>query len=87
MDNYKKLAEQEKEHLLSMLIAGKLDVDAIERKFLGVAYGDDPKQKMNIYLPPSGEGPFPVIFFLHGGGWQSGTVRSGHYQRDHPVCP
>ena len=73
MDNYKKLTEQDKEHLLSMLIAGKLDVDAIERKFLGVVYGDDPKQKMNIYLPPSGEGPFPVIFFLHGGGWQSGS--------------
>lgn len=33
-----------------------------------VPYGTSAKQKMDIYLPPKGEGPFPVILILHGHG-------------------
>lgn len=73
MKEYKSITEEEREHLLSMLIAGRLDLDGIERRHTGVMYGDHPLQKMNIYLPPEGEGPFPVILFLHGGGWRSGS--------------
>jgi len=73
MPTFKSLTEQEREHLLSMLMAGKLDHSSIERKFINVAYGEAKNQKMNIYLPSEGVGPFPVIFFIHGGGWQSGS--------------
>jgi acetyl esterase/lipase len=27
-----------------------------------------PKQKLDIYLPASGDGPFPTLFLIHGGG-------------------
>lgn len=28
-------------------------------------------QKLDLYLPETGEGPFPLIVFIHGGGWYS----------------
>lgn len=73
MSTFKSLTEKEREHLLSMLMAGKLDHSHITRKHINIAYGEAKNQKMNIYLPESGDGPFPVIFFLHGGGWQGGS--------------
>jgi acetyl esterase/lipase len=41
-----------------------------------IAYGPDPKQKLDIYLP-SGPGPFPVLLYFHGGGWFTGDKRTG----------
>jgi acetyl esterase/lipase len=35
-----------------------------------VAYGDDPLQFGELWLP-DGDGPFPVIVFIHGGCWMS----------------
>ena len=70
---FNSITDKEREHLLSMLLAGKLDHSNITRKFIGVEYGEAKNQKMNIYLPSNGAGPFPVIFFLHGGGWQGGS--------------
>jgi acetyl esterase/lipase len=37
-----------------------------------VAYGTDPKQKLDIYLPAAGTGPYPILFWIHGGGWFAG---------------
>lgn len=34
-------------------------------------------QKFDLYLPKEGEGPFPLIFFIHGGGWFSGDKTDG----------
>ncbi len=31
------------------------------------------RQKLDLYLPEKGEGPFPLIIWIHGGGWQSGS--------------
>ncbi|MFN8058289.1 MAG: alpha/beta hydrolase [Vicinamibacterales bacterium] len=41
---------------------------------LDVAYGADPKQKLDVYGPPPGRGtrPAPVFVFLHGGGFREG---------------
>ncbi len=38
-----------------------------------VAYGNDPRQKLDVYKPVSGVGPWPVIVFVHGGSWQGGN--------------
>ena len=38
----------------------------------GVAYGPDPRQRLDIYRP-EGVGPFPVAVFLYGGGWVAGA--------------
>lgn len=37
----------------------------------GLAYGPDPRQQLDLYRP-QGPGPFPVVVFLYGGGWDSG---------------
>jgi acetyl esterase/lipase len=43
-------------------------VDHITRKYLDVPYaGLSPAQKLDIYLPETGDGPFPVIMSIHGG--------------------
>ncbi len=44
-----------------------------------VPYGSDPKQRMDVYLPAlaQGNGPTPVIFMVHGGGWRTGDKRMG----------
>lgn len=36
-----------------------------------VAYGSDPRQRFDVYLPPHA-GHAPVIFMVHGGGWRRG---------------
>ena len=52
------------------------DVSGVKRKFLDVAYADQSEnQKMDIYLPDEGVGPFPVIVFIHGGAFWGGERR------------
>lgn len=40
-----------------------------------VAYGDHERHKLDIYAPP-GAKHLPVIFWIHGGGWQAGDKTS-----------
>ena len=42
-----------------------------------VAYGSDPKQRMDVYLPhpAHGSAAAPVIFMVHGGAWRTGDKR------------
>lgn len=55
---------------------------AVARKVLrDLAYGSDPKQRMDVYLPaagPAGQGAAPVIFMVHGGAWRMGDKRMGN---------
>ena len=37
-----------------------------------VAYGGDPAQRFDVYLPAGGTARAPVIFMVHGGGWRRG---------------
>jgi acetyl esterase/lipase len=55
-----------------------LDTSQFERKWLDVPYAfQSRKQKVDIYLPAEGDGPFPVIAGIHGGAWQMGDKRDG----------
>ncbi|MGN6583213.1 MAG: alpha/beta hydrolase [Rhizobiaceae bacterium] len=38
-----------------------------------VAYGGDPRQRMDIYLPAKRRRQAPVILFVYGGSWRSGS--------------
>ncbi len=39
---------------------------------LDLVYGDDPKQRLDLYLPEGRTADAPVFLFLHGGGFQEG---------------
>ena len=44
------------------------NTDHIKRKFINILYANiSSAQKLDIYLPDQGEGPFPVILSIHGG--------------------
>lgn len=51
--------------------------DPAVRAARGVAFGDDPRQRLDVYAPRRGEGPAPVAVFFYGGSWDSG--RREHY--------
>ncbi|HUX98810.1 MAG TPA: alpha/beta hydrolase [Candidatus Deferrimicrobium sp.] len=40
--------------------------------------GND-SMRFDVYLPPSGEGPFPTIIAIHGGGWVLGDKGTGNF--------
>src|SRR6201993_4323005 len=48
--------------------------DRIEQKppepDLRFPYGQDPNQFVDVRIPP-GNGPHPIVFFIHGGYWRS----------------
>ncbi|MGK7377350.1 alpha/beta hydrolase fold domain-containing protein [Planococcus sp. 1R117A] len=53
--------------------AETVDTSFIENKYLDLDYGSNSEaQKLDIYLPNEGEGPFPVIVAIHGGGFREG---------------
>jgi len=37
-----------------------------------IAYGDDPRQRLDLYAPTA-PGTYPVLVFFYGGGWDSGS--------------
>lgn len=57
----------------------KKQLPALEaREFKDVAYDTvSEAQKLDLYLPETGEGPFPLVVFIHGGGWFGGDKADG----------
>jgi len=52
------------------------DVTYILRKWLDIPYANlSAAQKLDIYIPDEGNGPFPVILHVHGGGFEMGDKR------------
>jgi len=37
-----------------------------------IAFGPDPQQRLDVYVPETGVGPRPVVVFWHGGRWRYG---------------
>ncbi|MEI8200164.1 MAG: alpha/beta hydrolase [Eubacteriales bacterium] len=57
----------------SMMGGASVDTSSITQKWLDVAYASvSDAEKMDIYLPNDGTGPFPVIIAIHGGAFMSG---------------
>jgi acetyl esterase/lipase len=38
-----------------------------------LGYGADARQTLDVYGPTTGQGPFPVVVFVHGGSWAEGN--------------
>lgn len=48
---------------------------------LGYAETDNPRQKLDLFLPTTqSEAPRPLLVFIHGGAWRAGNKRGGAYQ-------
>lgn len=62
---------------------GDLDVSDIPRKRLGLRYEapDGSLRSFDLYYPSQGEGPFPLIVNISGGGWYYGSPSSIHLGR------
>jgi acetyl esterase/lipase len=57
----------------------RADVSHIRRKWLDIAYANTSQaQKLDLFVPDKGEGPFPVIVHIHGGGFAIGDKRDIH---------
>ena len=41
-------------------------------KSADIAYGDDPRQRLDVYKPQNTSSPAPVVVFFYGGSWNSG---------------
>lgn len=55
------------------------DISWVRRKYLDIPYaGQSPNQRLDIYLPQEGEGPFPLLIHVHGGGFAFGDKRDDH---------
>ena len=49
------------------------DISWVKRKWVDISYlNESDSQKLDIYLPEKGEGPFPVIMSIHGGAFAFG---------------
>lgn len=51
------------------------DVTSVRNRVLDIRYGALPEQQLDLYYPEQGEGPFPLLLYIHGGGWRMGTRR------------
>lgn len=56
-------------------LPGLLDPATIPDRVTDIRYGALETQLLDLYYPDAGEGPFPVIFYVHGGGWILGGRR------------
>ena len=55
------------------------DVSHVGRKYLDIVYANaSPTQVLDIYLPETGDGPFPIVLHLHGGAFEIGSRRDLH---------
>lgn len=58
------------------LVMPEADVTFVNRRFLDIPYASfSDAEKLDIYLPKSGDGPFPVFLQIHGGGFEIGDKR------------
>ena len=55
------------------------DISSIARKRLDLPYGTQSvNQRLDVFLPGVGEGPFPALIYVHGGGFAMGDKRDDH---------
>ena len=53
-----------------------INTEAIGRKWLDIPYADlSPAETLDLYLPETGDGPFPVVIAIHGGSFAAGDKR------------
>jgi acetyl esterase/lipase len=54
-----------------------------QRQWIDEAYGPLSQHRVDLYLPATGDGPFRLIIWVHGGGWRNGdkALAANSFQR------
>ncbi|MGI6590584.1 MAG: alpha/beta hydrolase fold domain-containing protein [Eggerthellaceae bacterium] len=61
-------------------VGEEIDPTQFPRALFDISYASaSESEKLDIYLPPKGDGPFPFIFYIPGGGWKSGGKRGSSH--------
>lgn len=64
------------EHYAMPFVIPPANTDRVKRKMFDIQYADlSPAQRLDIYWPEEGNGPFPVIVSIHGGAFMGGDKR------------
>jgi acetyl esterase/lipase len=58
----------------ALLVAGLAGRADEPKPLLNVSYGTHPRQVLDFY-PAKSDKPTPVVFYIHGGGWQNGDKK------------
>jgi acetyl esterase/lipase len=65
--------------MTALVLAGCSPVTALNvlaeseaRSVIGIGYGDDSRQKLDVYIPTTQGEPYPVVLYFFGGSWNSG---------------
>jgi acetyl esterase/lipase len=81
-NNRKKTPEEKRKAYFKAILEGippfmGPDISFVKRKWLDIRYSDlCASEKLDIYLPDKSEGPFPVLMWVHGGGFYGGSKRN-----------
>jgi acetyl esterase/lipase len=60
---------------IALLVAGQSSWAEELKPLTDVAYGSHPRQVLDFY-PAASDEPTPVVFYIHGGGWQAGDKKT-----------
>jgi acetyl esterase/lipase len=60
---------------LGFLAANAPAVFGAYKRYANIAFGPDPQQRLDVYVPENAAGPRPVVVFWHGGRWRYGDKR------------
>ena len=58
--------------LIGLINSVSLKDRGSRRVAASVAYGQEARQRLDVYAPKGARGPVPLIVYFHGGGWDSG---------------
>jgi len=60
----------------------RADVSRVRRRWLDIQYArSSPAQKLDVYLPDKGKGPFPTVVHVHGGAFAIGDKGNADLER------
>ena len=72
------MTAEEQAEFFGSIVMEPFDPTPFKNTVLDIQYGTLPEQILDLYLPEEGDGPFPVLFDVHGGGWMLGNRRESY---------